>query len=108
MTDAFAWWADEVQIGVPDHVVILDCSKDIAKQRVLARKYNTRNDNEETFEQRFAEFRAGSADILAHFQSRGKLLKVSLAYVYLEQHLTSCRSTHSVLRKNHSPISSER
>ncbi|KAJ9654437.1 hypothetical protein H2198_006517 [Neophaeococcomyces mojaviensis] len=95
-------------IGVPNQVVLLDCAKDIAKERVLRRNDTTRTENEEIFERRFAEYCTNNPDIIARFEAEGKLTRVDTKYaeeVSFAHLLAALEGPDSVLGKDRTEAS---
>jgi adenylate kinase family enzyme len=60
--------------------LFLSCDKEIAKQRFLTRKLPGRLDDDvDMFERRYREFELLNKEIMAYYQTLGRLVQVRLA-----------------------------
>lgn len=80
------------KIGLPCRVLLMDCPKDIARERVLSRQITGRadTDTEDVFEKRFSEFQLKNPSIVAYFETEDKLVKV-VRYSFFDGMLTLLR-----------------
>jgi adenylate kinase family enzyme len=61
---------------MPAFVLFFNCPSAISRERVLTRKVEGRNDTEEMFEKRYAEFITENPAIVEYYRGKGQLIEV--------------------------------
>jgi adenylate kinase family enzyme len=61
---------------LPTFVLFFNCPQAISRERVLNRKVEGRNDTEQMFEKRYAEFAVENPAIVAYYRGKGQLIEV--------------------------------
>jgi len=66
----------EAEFGSPELVLFFDCPKEIAEERVIARRVGRPGDDRETFRKRYKEFMELNPPILKHYDAQGRLIRI--------------------------------
>lgn len=66
----------EAEFGSPEIVLFFDCPKEIAEERVIARRVGRSGDDRETFRKRYKEFTQLNPPILTHYAAQDKLIRI--------------------------------